>query len=351
MLVRSLFIGAATVAMTTAAAAQERGTLELGVYGNRTKFDPNLVLNDAWGGGGRIGLYLTPRINVEFEGGVTAASRPLGLDDVNVGNFVGRVTIVPFKLGPVAILLGGGLEHTNTDDFDSYGVQALAGAKFAMNRSVDVRIDATYSDLEGNLGVNRAVRAGLSIYRHPFGKTRTVVQNVPAPMRQDSVSAEETRRLRAVAAQYQMLRDSVNRAPRAMTPAPAPTPAVSSTAALATMEQVVYFSRDDATLSDSAKMILDEKVVVFKANPNMKIVVVGNASQPGTAPYNMALGLRRAEASKAYLVSKGVDAGRIEIATKGEGQLAVDGDDMAANAANRRSQFRLLVADPFLRRP
>jgi outer membrane protein OmpA-like peptidoglycan-associated protein len=170
-------------------------------------------------------------------------------------------------------------------------------------------------------------------------------------MRQDSVSAEETRRLRAVAAQYQMLRDSVNRAPRAMPPAPTPTPAVSSTAALATMEQVVYFGRDESTLSDSAKMILDEKVVVFKANPNMKIVVVGNASQPGTAPYNMALGLRRAEASKAYLVSKGVDAGRIEIATKGEGQLAVDGDDMAANAANRRSQFRLLVADPFLRRP
>jgi peptidoglycan-associated lipoprotein len=63
----------------------------------------------------------------------------------------------------------------------------------------------------------------------------------------------------------------------------------------------------------------------------------------------MALGLRRAQASKAYLVSQGVAADRIEIATRGENNLLVEGPGEVANAENRRGQFRLLIADPHLR--
>ncbi|HEU4996937.1 MAG TPA: OmpA family protein [Gemmatimonadaceae bacterium] len=81
--------------------------------------------------------------------------------------------------------------------------------------------------------------------------------------------------------------------------------------------------------------------------------ISGNAtvSQPGTEAYNMALGLKRAEAAKAYIVWLGVDAVRIEIATRGEGQLAVEGPGEIANAANRRGQFRVLIADPYLVKP
>jgi outer membrane protein OmpA-like peptidoglycan-associated protein len=83
----------------------------------------------------------------------------------------------------------------------------------------------------------------------------------------------------------------------------------------------------------------------------MRIVIVGFASQPGTEAYNLALGTRRAEAAKAYLVSQGVDPIRIEIATRGEGQLVVEGPGELADAENRRGQFRLLIADPYLAVP
>jgi peptidoglycan-associated lipoprotein len=126
---------------------------------------------------------------------------------------------------------------------------------------------------------------------------------------------------------------------------------VSSAKALATMQEMIYFKNNRSNLSDSAKVILNNKVPVFRANPAMRIVIVGFASQPGTEVYNMALGLKRAEAAKDYLVSQGIDAVRIEIATEGEGHLAVEGPGQAAAAANRRGQFRLLIADPFLEEP
>jgi len=141
-------------------------------------------------------------------------------------------------------------------------------------------------------------------------------------------------------------------------PAPQPLPVkkeakvqASSVEALATMQEMIHFQHDGSDLSDSAKAILNDKVTVFRANPAMRIVIVGFTSQPGTAEYNMALGLRRAEVAKAYLVSQGVDPIRIEIATRGEGQLVVEGPGEAADAENRRGQFRLLIADPYLAAP
>ncbi|MBA3854634.1 MAG: hypothetical protein C0503_09470 [Gemmatimonas sp.] len=97
--------------------------------------------------------------------------------------------------------------------------------------------------------------------------------------------------------------------------------------------------------------MLDDKVAIFNANPDMKIVITGYASSPGTDAYNMALGLRRANASRDYLVSKGVAANRIEIATRGENNLLVEGPSDVANTANRRGQFRLLIANPYLVAP
>lgn len=126
---------------------------------------------------------------------------------------------------------------------------------------------------------------------------------------------------------------------------------VSSAEALATMQEMVYFQHDRSDLSPEAKAVLNDKVPVFRANSSMRIVIAGFASQPGTEAYNMALGLRRAEAARAYLISQGVDPTRIEIATKGEGQLAVEGAGEVVDAQNRRGQFRLLVVDQFLVAP
>jgi len=243
----------------------------------------------------------------------------------------------------VSFLLGLGANHTDTYFFESYGLDGLLGAKIRLSDFVALRVDGIQSWMANGNGSNASLHLGLSFYRNPGVNTVTNTVMVAGPQlaqRPDSVSAYETRRLRASEASYLALRDSLGRPY-----------AASSAEALATMQQVIHFQNDQSSLSDSAKAILDDKVTVFRANPAMRIVISGFASQPGTADYNMALGLRRAESAKAYLVSRDVDPIRIEIATKGEGQLLVEGPGEVADAQNRRGQFRLLIADPYLAAP
>jgi peptidoglycan-associated lipoprotein len=338
-------VGIAALVGAVPATAQQRGTMEFGAFGSNTSWDNSLNMNSNWGAGGRIGVFIVPRLSAEFEGGGGSASR-LGLANVNVGVLSGRLTFVPFKVGRVSALLGLGVDHTDTYFFESYGFHGLLGAKIRLSDYVALRVDGINSWMANGNGQQRGVHLGLSIYRNPGHRTVTNTVMVAGPsmaQRPDSVSAYETRRLRATAASYQALRDSLGR-PKFALPA-------SSAEALATMKEVIHFNNDRSDLSDSARAILDDKVTVFRANPAMRIVISGFASQPGTSDYNMALGLRRAEAAKAYLVSRGVDPIRIEIATKGEGQLLVEGPGEVADAENRRGQFRLLIADPYLAAP
>jgi len=337
----AIMVGVAVLVGAVPATAQQRGTFEFGAFGSNTSWDNSLNMNSNWGAGARIGVFITPRLSAEFEGGGGNASRSLGLANVNVGVLSGRLTFVPFKVGSVSALLGLGADHTDTYFFESYGFSGLLGAKVRLSDYVALRVDGINSWMSNGGGQQKSLHLGLSFYRNPGVNTVThYVAGAPGPQRPDSVSAYETRRLRAVAASYQALRDSLGR-PKSP----------SSAEALATMQQVIHFRNDESSLSDSARAILDDKVTVFRANPAMRIVISGFASQPGTADYNMALGLRRAEAAKAYLVSRGVDPVRIEIATKGEGQLLVEGPGEVADAQNRRGQFRLLIADPYLAAP
>lgn len=131
-----------------------------------------------------------------------------------------------------------------------------------------------------------------------------------------------------------------------------PKPAVASSAsALATMTALIYFENDQSTLSDSAKATLEEKVAIFRANPEMRIEILGYASEPGTVDYNFALGGLRAAAANAYLVGRGIKQDRIEIVTRGKGQLVVEGPGEVAAAQNRRDEFKLLIGSGYLVQP
>jgi len=339
----AIMVGIAALVGAVPATAQQRGTMEFGAFGSNSSWDNSLNMSSNWGAGARVGVFITPRLSAEFEGGGGSASRGLGLANVNVGVLSGRLTFVPFKVGSLSALLGLGADHTDTYFFESYGVHGLVGAKIRLSDYVALRFDGINSWMANGNGQQKSLHVGLSFYRNPGMNRVTNTVMVDGPQRPDSVSANETRRLRAAALSYQQLRDSLGR--------PKYAPPASSAEALATMQQVIHFRNDESSLSDSARVILDDKVTVFRANQAMRIVISGFASQPGTADYNMALGLRRAEAAKAYLVSRGVDPIRIEIATKGEGQLLVEGPGEVADAQNRRGQFRLLIADPYLAAP
>ena len=339
----AIMVGIAALVGAVPATAQQRGTMEFGAFGSNSSWDNSLNMSSNWGAGARVGVFITPRLSAEFEGGGGSASRGLGLANVNVGVLSGRLTFVPFKVGSLSALLGLGADHTDTYFFESYGVHGLVGAKIRLSDYVALRFDGINSWMANGNGQQKSLHVGLSFYRNPGVNRVTNTVMVDGPQRPDSVSANETRRLRAAALSYQQLRDSLGR--------PKYAPPASSAEALATMQEVIHFRNDESSLSDSARAVLDDKVTVFRANPAMRIVISGFASQPGTADYNMALGLRRAEAAKAYLVSRGVEPIRIEIATKGEGQLLVEGPGEVADAQNRRGQFRLLIADPYLAAP
>lgn len=350
MIKRSLSIGVAMMLAAVPAMAQQRGTIEFGGFASWNQFESGFQMDDAFGYGGRIGAYLDPRWAIEFDANGGKATRPSGLADRSFLMIDTRLALTPFKIGPVALVLGGGVSHVdanvgNAFQDQNYGLHALVGGKINVSETAALRVDYVRYFMDDSQ--HGSLRAGLAFARRPHGNTETVFRTAaaqPMPARMDSVSAAETRRLREQEARYVALRDSLTKTPpTAMTP--------SNVAALATMLEMVHFERDLATLDNTARAILDDKVAIFNANPEMKIVITGYASSPGTDAYNMALGLRRANASRDYLVSKGIAADRIEIATRGENDLIVQGPGDVANTANRRGQFRLLIANPYLSTP
>lgn len=118
----------------------------------------------------------------------------------------------------------------------------------------------------------------------------------------------------------------------------------SSAVSLATMQELVHFAYDKSDLTADSRAALDAKVKVFQANPAMRILIVGHTDDRGTGAYNLALGTRRAEAVRDYLVAQGVATSRIELDTRGETQPIASGSSEDAMAQNRRGAFRILVA-------
>ncbi len=330
--------------------------MEFGAFANAGTFDHSLSLTTGYGAGGRVGMFLDHRWALEFEDAEMRGSRPNGLRAVNVGLLSGRIVNVPLQSGPLSLLVGaGGGVSTETNFLHTYGVDVLAGAKIALRENVAFRVDGVFDWLANqNWKTYQTLRVGFSITRRPTREVRTVTVMSPAPpappamapppmmiAHEDSVSADETRRLRARDAGFRALRDSLSSAPRVV-PQP-PATAVTSAVTLATMEAEIRFGFNKSDLTDSAKKILDDKVELFRANPSMTIVMLGYTDLIGTDAYNLALGTRRAEAAKRYIVARGIDAARIIIESKGDTQPVTTAPGIAAQAPNRRAIFRLLI--------
>jgi peptidoglycan-associated lipoprotein len=346
---RIIALGVAALVAASPVQAQRRGTVELGAFGGTTSYDNNLSINSGSGGGLRIGAFLDPRWAIEIDGSAMGAGRPVGFTrDVHVTTLSARLALTPMVMGRWSLVTSAGGVLTDYGTQSSYGVSGVLGAKYALGDRVALRADFVTDYMLKRKDTNTGFRAGFSFFRHPVTRVQTVtVVGPPAPvvMRQDSVSATEQRRLRMIDANYTALRDSLARTPLTV-PALA-----SSTTALATMQQMIHFKTDSSLLSDSAKVTLDSKIAIFRDNPAMRIVIVGNTDERATDAYNLALGGRRADAAKAYLVTKGIDPIRIEIASHGESQPIASGTSTDAQAQNRRAEFRLLVASDYLLPP
>ncbi len=119
-------------------------------------------------------------------------------------------------------------------------------------------------------------------------------------------------------------------------PAPAPAPAPPP-APVETREEINFASSSDR-LSNIAKAKLDEVALRLKQNPAATALIIGHADGQGGEAANQALGMRRAEAAKGFLVTRHqIDGNRIAVETRGSSEPAAANDTDAGREQNRRA--------------
>ncbi|MFP4475209.1 MAG: peptidoglycan-associated lipoprotein Pal [Desulfatibacillaceae bacterium] len=107
------------------------------------------------------------------------------------------------------------------------------------------------------------------------------------------------------------------------------------------MEENIHFAFDSAVLSEKAQDILREKAAWLKAHPDDNVLIEGHADERGSNEYNLALGDRRAQAAKNFLVDLGIDPMRIDTISYGEERPIDPRSNEEAWAKNRRAHFVL----------
>ena len=99
----------------------------------------------------------------------------------------------------------------------------------------------------------------------------------------------------------------------------------------------VFFGYDQNNLSSDARATLDRQAQWMQRYPQVSIQLAGNTDERGTEEYNLALGQRRANAARDYLVAQGVSSARIHTISYGKERPAALGADEQAYAQNRNA--------------
>ena len=145
------------------------------------------------------------------------------------------------------------------------------------------------------------------------------------------------------------------------TPAPAPAPAPEPAPAPPPTSSVipgsvqdftvnvgdrVYFDLDSYSVRPEAQPRLDAQAAWLARYPQVTVRIEGNADERGTREYNLALGARRAEAVRTYLIQRGVPAGRIDTISFGKERPIVEGSNESAWAQNRNAHTAIVSGAP-----
>ncbi len=132
--------------------------------------------------------------------------------------------------------------------------------------------------------------------------------------------------------------------PTETTPAPAPAPSGPGVGsqqhfidAVGQQNTVVYFATDRFDIDAEDQVKLQRQAQYFSQYPQVNFTIEGHADERGTREYNLALGERRANSAKNYLVSIGVPANRIRTVSYGKERPVALGSNESAWAQNRRA--------------
>jgi len=103
--------------------------------------------------------------------------------------------------------------------------------------------------------------------------------------------------------------------------------------------QDIFFDFDRSNLRGDAQSILKEDLLWLRTNQSAQITIEGHCDERGTAEYNLALGERRAKATKDFLAAAGIDDKRTKVVSFGKERPFVQGHDESAWKWNRRAHF------------
>ena len=99
----------------------------------------------------------------------------------------------------------------------------------------------------------------------------------------------------------------------------------------------VLFDTDSYDLDGQSRSILDRQIRWLQQYPNVRVTIEGHCDERGSREYNLALGDRRANSAKNYLIGKGIDASRLSTISYGKERPAAMGSDEDSWAKNRRA--------------
>jgi len=193
------------------------------------------------------------------------------------------------------------------------------------------------------IGLGAAVVAGACGPKAP-------PQTAPTP-NADSILAAERARADSAAEADRRAREEAERAARQREADSLAALGRTTEAVRSMVAAMIHFDFDKSNIRPDDAGTLDQKVAILQANPNLRIRIGGHCDERGSDEYNLALGNRRAQAAKQYLVSHGIDGSRIETQSWGEERPLVDGHDEGAWSQNRRDEFEIIGGGDSLLQP
>jgi peptidoglycan-associated lipoprotein len=105
------------------------------------------------------------------------------------------------------------------------------------------------------------------------------------------------------------------------------------------MNEDIYYDFDSSALGDMAKEVLSRKAEWLRMATDASVIIEGHCDERGTSAYNIALGDRRAESAKAFLLDLGINADQLSTISYGEERPVDMGKNEESWAKNRRAHF------------
>jgi peptidoglycan-associated lipoprotein len=363
-------VGIAVVHPAGAAMAQRAGAVELGGFLQLDRLDESLLTKRLGGGaGGRAGVFISDRWQLEGEASYSQADpEPSRTSKAQINYYVGRLNYnAPWgSMAGNAVMLSVGAGQGRIDRQSEFVLSPAIGLRAMLASVLAIRFDvssmiapSTKRHVVGPGGAGAATtstsyanfqaRTGLSLLLGAERKAEPI-----APIREavvvDNREAERARaRQDSIDRANRLRQDSIDAANRARAAREAAARAIPDARSM--LNAPIYFDYDQSEIRADAKEAIDAKLPLLRANPSMRIRIEGNTDARGSNEYNIALGLRRANAARRYLVAQGIDNARFDVVSYGEERSVDQATTEAAYAKNRRDDFVITVGGDNIQLP